>query len=133
MEPRLLIHRLAIMDLATAQAIIQSETENENGFLYRFAVHNAFLSENWQQLQAAIHTFAEALSDSETNLDRRTAGDLHYLTLVLTMASEVLQARGEPNIPLEAAISALWEYNHKIFTVPENRDRKPRRREDSHA
>ena len=115
------------MDMATAQSIIQSETENESGFLYRFTVHNNFLSDNWQSLQSAIHTYAEGLTDEAQSLDRRTAGDLHYLTLVLTIASEVLQARGENNIPLEAALSALWEYNHQIFTVPENRDGKPQR------
>jgi hypothetical protein len=57
-------------------------------------------------------------------LDRRTAGDLHYLTQVLTMASEALQASGEVNPPLEAATSALWEYNHQIFSVAQNRSRQ---------
>src|SRR5438270_11878531 len=109
------------MDTHTAQSIIHSETEDENGFLYRFAVHNTFTSENWQHLQFAIHVYAESIQDEDMWLDRRTAGDLHYLTEVLTIANEVLQAQGEINPPLEAAISALLEYNHRIFTVPENR------------
>ena len=112
------------MDVATAQAIIQSETEDEDAFLVRFTVHNTFLSENWQNLQTAIRSYAESVADEDVWLDRRTAGDLHYLTEVLTMANEALQARGEIDPPLEAAVSALWEYNHRIFTVPANRGNK---------
>ena len=115
------------MDVITAQSIIQAETENENGFLYRFTVHNTFMSENWQSLQTAIRTYAESITDNDLTLDRRTVGDLHYLTEVLTIANEVFTSRNEINPPLEAAISALWEYNHRIFTVPENRGRKPHR------
>jgi hypothetical protein len=43
------------------------------------------------------------------------------------MASETMQASGEVNPPLEAATSALWEYNHKIFTVPQNRSARARK------
>jgi hypothetical protein len=112
------------MDVHNAQNIIYTETETQDGFLTRFAVGGAFLSENWQRLQTAIHAYAESLTDEDEVLDRRTAGDLHYLTQVLTMASEAVQAAGEVNTPLEAAVSALWEYNHKIFSVPQNRTRK---------
>ena len=112
------------MDLATAQNIIYDETEGQDGFLFRFAVGGMFVSEKWQQLQQAIHTYAESLTDDDVNLDRRTVGDLHYLTQVLTMAYDVIQASGEVNAPLEAATSALWEYNHQIFSVPQNRSRK---------
>jgi len=112
------------MDLLTAQSVIQWETEDPNGFLFRFTVGGHFLSENWARLQTAIHAYAESLDDESDTLDRRTAGDLHYLTQVLTMASDALQAAGEVNPPLEAATSALWEYNHKIFTVPQNRSRR---------
>ena len=116
------------MDVSTAQSIIQSETEDETGFLYRFTVYNTFLSENWQNLQTAIRTYAESITDADVTLDRRTAGDLHYLTEVLTIANEVFTARGEINPPLEAAISALWEYNLQIFSVPENRGRKQQKK-----
>lgn len=112
------------MDVHTAQNIIFTETENQDGFLTRFAVGGTFLSENWQRLQTAIRVYSESLSDEDELLDRRTAGDLHYLTQVLTMASEATQAAGEVNTPLEAAVSAIWEYNHKIFSVPQNRARK---------
>jgi hypothetical protein len=112
------------MDLATAQNVIFTETETSDGFLFRFAVGGVFLSENWQRLQQAVHTYAESLSDEDVALDRRIAGDLHYLTQVLTMAHDVIQAAGEVNAPLEAATSALWEYNHQIFSVPQNRSRK---------
>jgi hypothetical protein len=60
-------------------------------------------------------------------LDRRTAGDLHYLTQILTLASEALEASGEVNAPLEAAADVLWEYNHQIFTVPQNRASRARK------
>ena len=112
------------MDVHSAQNIIFTETEEQDGFLTRFTVGGTFLSENWQRLQTAIHTYAESLSDDDVMIDRRTAGDLHYLTQVLTMASEATQAAGEVNPPLEAAVSAVWEYNHKIFSVPQNRTRK---------
>jgi hypothetical protein len=112
------------VDLAAAQTIIFNETESPDGFLFRFAVGGTFLPENWQRLQTAIRVYAESLSDDDLVLDRRTAGDLHYLTQVLTMASEALQASGEVNPPLEAATSALWEYNHQIFSVAQNRSRQ---------
>ncbi len=112
------------MDLAAAQIIIFDETELPNGFLFRLAVGGMFLSENWQRLQTAIHVYSESLTDDDLVLDRRTAGDLHYLTQVLTLASEALHTSGEVNPPLEAATSALWEYNHKIFSVLQNRSRQ---------
>src|SRR5215813_1662699 len=112
------------MDRITAQSIIYHETEDSEGFLFKFAVGGKFMTENWQQLQAAIHAFADSLADDEDVLDRRTAGDLHYLTEVLTMASSAAEANDVLNAPLEAATSALWEYNHKIFSVPQNRSRK---------
>ena len=112
------------MDVHAAQGVIFTETEDQDGFLTRFTVGGTFLTENWQRLQTAIHTYAESLSDDDMMLDRRTAGDLHYLTQVLTIASEAVQASGEVNPPLEAAVSAIWEYNHKIFSVPQNRSRK---------
>ncbi len=110
------------MDLHTAQSIIIQETEDQNGFLYRFTVSGKFYPENWQRLQSAIRSFSELISDDEACLDRRVAGDLHYLTEVLTIANEALQASGEIDAPLEAATGAVWEYNHRIFTVPENRN-----------
>ena len=115
------------MDLHTAMTTIHHETENPDGFLFRFTVAGKFLPEHWERLQTAIHTFAESLNDEDETLDRRTAGDLHYLTQVLTLASESMQASGEVNPPLEAATSALWEYNHKIFTVPQNRSSRGRK------
>ena len=111
------------MDVHAAQEIIYEETERPDGFLFRFTVGGTFLPENWQRLQSAIRTYAESLTDEDVLLDRRTAGDLHYLTQVLTLASEGVQRAGEVNAPLEAAASALWEYNHKIFSVPQNRSR----------
>ena len=114
------------MDLHTAKSIIFHETENPDGFLYRFTVGGNFLPENWERLQTAIRAFADSLSDEDETLDRRTAGDLHYLTQVLTIASEAMQSTGDVNAPLEAAASVLWEYNHKIFTVPQNRARHGR-------
>ena len=111
------------MDALSAQQIIYHETEDTTGFLYRFALGGHFLPENWQKLQTAIHVYAESLSDDDIMLDRRVAGDLHYLTQVLTLANEAVQAAGEVNAPLEAATSALWEYNHRIFSVPQNRNR----------
>jgi hypothetical protein len=116
------------MDLHAALAIIHHETENPDGFLFRFTVGGKFLPEHWERLQTAIHAYAESLSDEDEVLDRRTAGDLHYLTQVLTLASEAIQATGEVNAPLEAATSALWDYNHKIFTVPQNRSGRASRR-----
>ena len=112
------------MDIHDAQAIIQNETEDQDGFLFRFAVGGKFLSEKWERLQQAIRVYSESLTDEDDSLDRRTAGDLHYLTQVLTLASEAGQAAGEVNTPLEAAAGALWEYNHIIFSVPQNRTRK---------
>jgi hypothetical protein len=112
------------MDVLTAQKVIYDETELPEGFLFRFAVGGTFLTENWERLQTAIRVYADSLTDDVESLDRRTAGDLHYLTQVLTMASEALQAAGEVNPPLEAAASALWEYNHRVFSVPQNRSRK---------
>jgi hypothetical protein len=109
------------MDLHTAKSIIFHETENPDGFLFRFTVGGHFLPENWERLQTAIRTYADSLTDEDETLDRRIAGDLHYLTQVLTIAEEAIQATSEVNAPLEAATSALWEYNHKIFTVPQNR------------
>src|SRR5512141_1561217 len=109
------------MDAITAQSIIFHETEDTDGFLFRFTVGGHFSPENWARLQTALHAYAESLTDEDVFLDRRTAGDLHYLTQVLTLASETLESAGEVNPPLEAAASALWEYNHKIFTVPQNR------------
>ncbi len=109
------------MDASTAQSVIFHETEDMDGFLFRFTVGGHFSTENWARLQTAIHAYAESLSDDDVLLDRRTAGDLHYLTQVLSLASEALEDSGEVNPPLEAAASALWEYNHKIFTVPQNR------------
>ncbi len=111
------------MDTHAAQLIIYEETENQDGFLFRFAVGGTFLSDNWQRLQQAIHTYAESLTDDDLVLDRRTAGDIHYLTQVLTLASESVQEAGEVNAPLEAAANVLWEYNHTIFSVPQNRSR----------
>src|SRR5436853_5847772 len=102
------------MDIHDAQAIIYSETEDQDGFLFRFAVGGKFQTEQWQRLQQAIRVYADSLTDEDDVLDRRTAGDLHYLTQVLTLASEATQAAGEVNAPLEAAASTLWEYNHKI-------------------
>jgi hypothetical protein len=112
------------MDVHDAQQVIYNETENPDGFLFRFAVGGKFLPDNWQRLQTAIHVYAESLNDEDPLLDRRTAGDLHYLTHVLTLASEATHAAGEVNAPLEAAANTLWEYNHKIFSVPQNRTRK---------
>ena|SRR5689334_7008014 len=112
------------MDVHSAQNIIFTETEDQDGFLTRFTIGGTFLSDNWQRLQTAIRTYAESLTDDDVALDRRTAGDLHYLTQILTMASEATAAAGEVNPPLEAAVSALWEYNHTIFSVPQNRSRK---------
>ena len=112
------------MDRVSAQSVIYHETEEPDGFLFKFAVGGTFLTENWQHLQAAIHAFADSLTDEEDTLDRRTAGDLHYLTEVLTMASGAAEANDVLNAPLEAATSALWEYNHRIFSVPQNRSRK---------
>ncbi len=112
------------MDVSTAQSVIYQETEEPDGFLFRFAVGGNFMPENWQRLQTAIRVYADSLADEDVLLDRRTAGDLHYLTQVLTIAHEAIQAAGEVNPPLEAATSALWEYNHKIFSVPQNRSRK---------
>jgi hypothetical protein len=112
------------VDLAAAQTVIYNETEAPDGFLFRFAVGGTFLPEHWERLQTAIRIYAESLSDDDPMLDRRVAGDLHYLTQVLTLASEALQASGEVNPPLEAAASALWEYNHMIFSVPQNRARQ---------
>jgi hypothetical protein len=109
------------MDVHTAQSIIFHETENPDGFLFRFTVGGHFSPDNWERLQTAIHAYAESLGDDDEVLDRRTAGDLHYLTQVLTLASEALEASGEVNAPLEAAADVLWEYNHQIFTVPQNR------------
>ncbi|MEP7287948.1 MAG: hypothetical protein ABI947_19525 [Chloroflexota bacterium] len=117
------------MDVYAAQAIIYEETENADGFLSRFTISGKFLSEHWQRLQAAIHTYADSLTDEDLTLDRRVAGDLHYLTQVMTLASEVLQKTGEVNAPLEAAANALWEYNHIIFSVPQNRSRSRPNRE----
>ncbi len=115
------------MDVHSAKMIIYQETENPDGFLFRFTVGGKFLPEHWERLQTAIHAYAESLTDEDETLDRRTAGDLHYLTQVLTLASETMQAAGEVNAPLEAAASALWEYNHKIFTVPQNRSGRVRK------
>jgi hypothetical protein len=112
------------MDVNSAQSIIYQETEEKEGFLYRFAVGGSFMSDNWQRLQTAIRVYAESLTDNDIVLDRRIAGDLHYLTHVLSLAQESIQATGEVNAPLEAATSALWEYNHMIFSVPQNRSRK---------
>ena len=112
------------MDLHTAKSIIFHETENPDGFLTRFTVGGKFLPENWERLQTAIRAYADSLTDEDETLDRRTAGDLHYLTQVLTIASEAMQASGDVNAPLEAAASTLWEYNHKVFTVPQNRARR---------
>ncbi len=109
------------MDASTAQSIIYRETEEMDGFLFRLTVGGHFSPENWARLQTAIHAYAESLTDDEVFLDRRTAGDLHYLTQVLTLASNAVEGSGEVNPPLEAATRALWEYNHKIFTVPQNR------------
>src|SRR5262249_23666618 len=117
-------HEGIYMDRHDAQAIIYSETEAQDGFLFRFAVGGKFLPDRWERLQQAIRVYSESLTDEEDALDRRTAGDLHYLTQVLTLASAATQAAGEVNAPLEAAASALWEYNHKIFSVPQNRSRK---------
>src|SRR5512140_349693 len=103
------------MDASTAQTIIFRETEEMDGFLFRFTVGGHFSSDNWARLQTAIHAYAESLTDDDVYLDRRVAGDLHYLTQVLTLANETLEDSGEMNPPLEAAASALWEYNHKIF------------------
>ena len=111
------------MDLHEAEAIIFEETENKEGFLFRFAVGGTFLSENWQRLQQAIHVYSESLTDDDVTLDRRTAGNIHYLTQVLTLASEAVQESGEVDAPLEAAANVLWEYNHTIFSVPQNRSR----------
>lgn len=114
------------MDLHAAKSIIFHETENPDGFLFRFTVGGHFLPENWERLQTAIRAYADSLTDEDETLDRRTAGDLHYLTQVLTIASEAIQASGEVNAPLEAAASVLWEYNHRIFTVPQNRAKRGR-------
>src|SRR5205814_1776982 len=111
------------VDLSAAHTVIIDETESPSGFLFRFAVGGTFLTENWQRLQTAIRVYADSLTDDDLVVDRRIAGDLHYLTQVLTLASEALQAASEVNPPLEAATSALWEYNHKIFSVPQNRSR----------
>ena len=111
------------MDAHEAEIVIFEETENKDGFLFRFAVGGTFLSENWQRLQQAIHAYAESLTDDDLVLDRRIAGDIHYLTQVLTLASEAVQEAGEVNAPLEAAANVLWEYNHMIFSVPQNRSR----------
>jgi hypothetical protein len=110
------------VDLHTAQSIIIQETEDQNGFLYRFTVSGKFYPESWQRLQGAIRAFSELIPDDDAWLDRRVAGDLHYLTEVLTIANEALQASGEVDMHLEAATGAIWEYNHRIFTVPENRN-----------
>src|SRR5258708_1305344 len=80
------------MDLHSALAIIHHETENPDGFLFRFTVGGKFQPEHWERLQTAIHAYAESLTDEDEVLDRRTAGDLHYLTQVLTLASEAIQA-----------------------------------------
>jgi hypothetical protein len=115
------------MDVHTAKSIIFHETENPDGFLFRFTVAGNFSPENWERLQSAIHDYAESISDEDEVLDRRTAGDLHYLTQVMTIACEAIQAAGEVNTPLEAASSALWEYGHKIFSVPANRAKRARK------